>query len=136
MSEPIPGNELLLRLRTLNEAISRVIAEHNTMDDPKIKGVDIEYHLTEAGMHFSYDIAPAQSTINDQVQDSLDRSAISDAVQALADAMRPDEMYDPADDPRPAAAVMRLADLLSNIRPRVAAEGVQMALDSMIGRKS
>jgi hypothetical protein len=105
------------------------------MDDPKIKGVDIEYHLAETGMHFTYDIAPAQSTINDQVQASLDRSAISDAVIMLAQALRPDEQYDPVDDPRPAAAVMRLADLLGNVRPRAAAEGIQLALASIIERE-
>jgi hypothetical protein len=65
---------------------------------------------------------------DDDIQHSFDREAVAVAVVKLAETCEPDEQYDPADDPRPQALVLALADLLGNVSSRDAAEGIQAAL--------
>ncbi|MBA3824718.1 MAG: hypothetical protein H0X24_12590 [Ktedonobacterales bacterium] len=63
-----------------------------------------------------------------QVQRGLDRDAVAVAVVHLAETCEPDGQADPAEDGRPEALVLALADLLGNINSRDAAEGIQQAL--------
>ncbi len=68
------------------------------------------------------------NNVDQSVQDSFDRDAIRDAVSKLAQTCEPDGQYDPAVDPRPGAAIIKLADLLGNVSAVNAAEGIQTAL--------
>lgn len=66
--------------------------------------------------------------MSDPVQHSLDRDAIRAGVLRLAETVEPDGQYDPADDPRPGAALLALTDALGNVNDRAAAEGIHAAL--------
>jgi hypothetical protein len=63
-----------------------------------------------------------------QIQASLDRDAIRDAILELAASLLPNENYDPSDNPNIEAATLKLADLLGNVSNRDAALGIQQAL--------
>lgn len=60
-----------------------------------------------------------------RVARSFDRDTITAAIVAVGIALEPDGQYDPADDPRPEAAVRHLAQLIED--PLVA-EAVALAL--------
>jgi hypothetical protein len=72
--------------------------------------------------------------IDQQVQWSLDRDAIRNAVLQLVEAAIVDGQYDPVDDPRPMAAVLRLSALLGNVRAIDAATGIQQAITLIMAR--
>lgn len=66
-----------------------------------------------------------------EINQSLFRDTVRDAVLGLIRACTPDELYDPADDPRQEEAVKRLGELLGSY---YAAEGVQLAIVQTIAQ--
>ena len=74
------------------------------------------------------------SELTQEVQHSFDRDAVRDRVLDLASTCEPEDLYDPADNPRPEAAVLALMDLLGNVRAKDAAEGIQAALWDLYAR--
>lgn len=126
------------RIGVLNATLERAIMEHNSFGPPIVSDASITYHLPANGNVYVNSILlgipefPETSLANEQVQASLNRDGVAAAVLALAAALRPDGLYDPADDPRPGAATLSLAALISNLsNPRLVAEGVQIALASI-----
>jgi hypothetical protein len=65
--------------------------------------------------------------LDEQIQRSLNRDAVRDAVAALALALT-DGHADPAENLEAEAATLQLADLLGNVSHREAAEGIGLAL--------
>ncbi|MBA3822580.1 MAG: hypothetical protein H0X24_01595 [Ktedonobacterales bacterium] len=72
--------------------------------------------------------------VEHRVQRSFDRDAVAVMVVQLAETCEPDGQADPAEDGRPDAFVLALADLLGNVSSRDAAEGIQQALWEVYAR--
>lgn len=66
-----------------------------------------------------------EALISYEVSQSLYRDTIRDAMLVLIQACTPDELYDPANDPRQEEAVRKLGALLGSV---YAAEGIQLAI--------
>lgn len=67
-----------------------------------------------------------------ELQQSFTRDLVRDMVLEIATAVEPDGRYDPAEDPRPEEAALRLASLLGSMP---AAEGIVMALRELSTRR-
>ena len=74
------------------------------------------------------------SELTQEIQQGFDRYAVRDRVLDLASTCEPEDPYDPADVPKPSAALLALADLLGNVRASAAAEGIQAALWDLYAR--
>lgn len=72
-----------------------------------------------------------RALIEYEVGQSLMRDTVRDATLELIQACMPDELYDPAEDPRQGEAVRRLGELLGSA---YAAEGIQLAIMRVVAQ--